>query len=365
MATLINRMLSDKLRSRVMQDLKRYSQVFAILQRPKKPDGHAEAAPDGQEGASAQADDSRAEYIDDKEMLPEKLSHGKRWNRDPIFDLTLQYTTSPAPPPDPAIAEAAMAVAMEAHKKAVERAMEAGEEPPPPPERPKERDPGVIGEAEVVPGVKDIQEASAQVVRELIDQLNSLPSFSVQVIDAIPETPTLLQIGHDEIFVRECLEEVKQSIADNNCGPKALVEWLEKHQLLVKVDVDMHCELFNESVHPNHEIKAEVQRFLSPSIAIQEDLPDGVTIRMHRIAAAGFKGAMAEKAADLRQKLLHNLASEVLERNEGIKNQFDRMKEKILSEPSNAEELAELQVRARVCVILWFRDMVSCVCVCV
>ena len=315
------------MRSRLICDLQDYAQTFRSMCRPRR-------LPDAPDDLECQGDPER---------LPEKLSHGKRGLRDAIFDLELRYKTEPAPPPDPAIAAAAVAEAAAAHAKAVAKALESGEEPPPPPEPPAERDPGMIGVAIVLPDVAVLQEAAAQVVTDLIKQLNSLPPFGVQVIEAMPDAQSLVNIGLDEPFVAECLKDVEESIADNAFGPAALVEGLQQHTLLIEIDVAAHCELYVESVHPIQETHAEVERFMLPAAVMEEALPDSLAIRMFRVTTHAFKAEMKSKALDLRGRLLTALAGDVLERNRGMKEHFSKMMERILTTPENAEQLAELQ----------------------
>jgi len=74
----------------------------------------------------------------------------------------------------------------------VAKALESGDEAPSPPEPELERDPGMIGVATVLPDVSVLQEAAAKVVTELVEQLNNLPPFGVQVIEAMPEATSLV-----------------------------------------------------------------------------------------------------------------------------------------------------------------------------
>ena len=90
------------------------------------------------------------------------------------------------------------------------KARESGEEAPPPPEPELERDPGMIGVATVLPDVSVLQEAAAKVVTELVEQLNNLPPFGVQVIEAMPEATSLVIM-----FIKntDCLVESKSAKA--------------------------------------------------------------------------------------------------------------------------------------------------------
>ena len=74
-----------------------------------------------------------------------------------------------------------------------------------------------------------------------------------------------------------------------------------------------------------------------------ELLPDTLCIRMLRITLHAFKEEMAGKARALKASLLSTLAAQVQERNTWIASHFDAMMSKIMLEPDNAEELAELQ----------------------
>jgi dynein heavy chain, axonemal len=201
----------------------------------------------------------------------------------------------------------------------------------------------MIGVAIVLPDVSVLQEAAAKVVTELVKQLNALPPFGVQVIEAMPEATSLVNVGLDEPFVRESLAHVEESIWDNAFGPAALVEGLQQHKLLIDVDVARHCELYVESVHPIHETHAEVQKFLEPAAAIKEALPESLTIRMFRVATRTFKAEIKDKSLDVRSRLLTSLAADVLERNRGMKQHFGKMMQRILTKPETAEQLAELQ----------------------
>ena len=201
----------------------------------------------------------------------------------------------------------------------------------------------MIGVATVLPDVSVLQEAAAKVVTELVEQLNNLPPFGVQVIEAMPEATSLVNVGLDEPFVRECLAHVEESIWDNAFGPAALVEGLQQQKLLIDVDVARHCELYVESVHPIHETNAEVQKFLEPAAAIKEALPESLTIRMFRVATHTFKAEIKDKSLDVRSRLLTSLAADVLERNRGMKEHFGKMMQRILTKPETAEQLAELQ----------------------
>ena len=70
---------------------------------------------------------------------------------------------------------------------------------------------------------------------------------------------------------------------------------------------------------------------------------DALTIRMHRISTTDLKDALEHKALLIRQKLQRSRAAETLERNEVVKLQYRRMIERILTPPSSAKELADLQ----------------------
>ena len=95
-------------------------------------------------------------------------------------------------------------------------------------------------------------------MHNLVAQLNSLPSFSVPAIDAVPAAPQLLYMPTDDPHVSACLATVATGVHDNACGPQAVLQALEQHERLVRVDANRHCRLFNESMHPPVEIEAEV-----------------------------------------------------------------------------------------------------------
>ena len=80
-----------------------------------------EDAADGREGIELREGPGIGgmEYAGQKEQLPAKLSHGKRWGREPIFQLELVYATEAAPPPDPTIAAAAAVAAAVEHAENV------------------------------------------------------------------------------------------------------------------------------------------------------------------------------------------------------------------------------------------------------
>jgi hypothetical protein len=267
------------------------------------------------------------EYAGQKEQLPAKLSHGKRWGRQPIFQLELVYATEAAPPPDPAIA-AAVAVAAVEHAENVKKALEKGQEPPAPPPPPVHRDAGVLGVAKVLPDDSSVLHASTEVVTELINALNVLPSFSIAVIDALPDLPHLVRIEKNEPFVLACFATVVASVSDNSYGPAALVELIAEHTLLVRVDVAAHCENFVESVHPVQETHAEVEKYSRPACKMREEMPDALTIRMHRISTTNLNDAVEHKAFQIRHKLQSSLAAETLERNEAVKLQYRRSRSK-------------------------------------
>ena len=103
-----------------------------------------------------------------------------------------------------------------------------------------------------------IYQAAEQAVHNLVAQLNSLPSFSVPAIDAVPAAPQLLYMPTDDPHVSACLATVATGVHDNACGPQAVLQALEQHERLVRVDANRHCRLFNESMHPPVEIEAEV-----------------------------------------------------------------------------------------------------------
>ena len=197
--------------------------------------------------------------------------------------------------------------------------------------------------AKVLPDDSSVLHASTEVITELINALNVLPSFSVAVIDALPDLPLLVRIGHGEAFVLACFATVVASVSDNSYGPAALVELISEHTLLVRVDVAVHCENFVESVHAVQETHAEVEKYSRPACKMREEMLDALTIRMHRISTTDLKDALEHKALLIRQKLQRSLAAETLERNEVVKLQYRRMIERILTPPSSAKELADLQ----------------------
>jgi hypothetical protein len=357
---LANRMLSDAVRSCLMRDLEKYAATYAVLCRPPAPpppptprnsSGSTAMSPvkedaaDGGEGIELREGTGMGgmEYAGQKEQLPAKLSHGKRWGREPIFQLELVYATEAAPPPDPAIAAAAAVAAAVEHAENVKKALEKGQEPPAPPPPPVHRDAGVVGVAKVLPDDSSVLHASTEVVTELINALNVLPSFCIAVIDAFPDCTHLVSVSHDESFVLACFATVVASVSDNSYGPAALVELIAEHTLLVRVDVAAHCENFVESVHPVQETHAEVEKYSRPACKMREEMPDTLTIRMHRISTTDLKDAVEHKASQIRHKLQSSLAAETLERNEAVKLQYRRMMERILTPPSSAKELADLQ----------------------
>ena len=96
-------------------------------------------------------------------------------------------------------------------------------------------------------------------------------------------------------------------------------------------------------MHPVQETHAEVEKYSRPACKMREEMPDALTIRMHRISTTDLKDALEHKALLIRQKLQRSRAAETLERNEVVKLQYRRMIERILTPPSSAKELADLQ----------------------
>ena len=195
----------------------------------------------------------------------------------------------------------------------------------------------------VEPSQADLESGSTSIVLDLIHAVNAMTSFSVDVIDAIPAEKDLLKFHQDEAFLRHSIQIVKDSVADNEHGPLAILDIMRMQAFLVEADVETHCAEFTEVIHPVSEVKTEIHRFVNASTSIQNKFPDHVVVRMHRLAFSDLKQNMDEKAESIKHGILLGLAHQVLQRNQNIKEHFDGIIEKINVVPTNAEELAALQ----------------------
>ncbi|XP_067117728.1 dynein axonemal heavy chain 7 [Osmerus mordax] len=138
-------------------------------------------------------------------------------------------------------------------------------------------------------------------------------------------------------------EEVRRVVHSESAGPREHVRLYDRYASLVSQQALEDVEQFLREQHSFQEIMVEVTRYQQLADEIQYDSSKVVRLGMFEVHSHELVRALVKRAEGLCQKLIARMLQDHQVFNQKLCDEFEKIAEKLLSTPSNTQQLMELK----------------------